>query len=629
MLPHAPLLAIAVPFIFAALSPLLVKPLKARGWFATLGAIISFVFVVSMLPDVLAGKTIIYEAAWIPSLDVHLALYVDALSLLFALIATGFGIFAMLYSVDDMAHEGEGLARFYVWMILFLGSMVGLVLAGDLLLMFVFWEMTSLTSYGLISFYKGVEDVRGGTKAFVITHVGGIFLLLGIFVVYLKTGSFLFTDVAAAGLPAKDFWLSVAIASFIIGAMAKSVQFPMHNWLPDATVAPSPVTAYLHAAAMVKAGVYLIARMYTLFPESFGALASWHAVVVLIGVATMLVASFNMIVQRNFKRLIAYCTITQIGYMVMALGLGTTLGVAAGLFHCLNHAVFKGCLFLCAGALIYATGSKYLDDYGGLARNMPITAAATIISAMAVAGVPPLSGFASKWLIFNACLEAGYAWAAVIAMFVSALTLAAFVMAIHSAFFGRRPERLKDVKEVPATMSVTLLILSAITVLFGVAPQLPMKYLILPAATTLTTAAAPVEYYGLITDIGVWGASAATALILVGLVIGALIYLWGIRTSPKAPTPQKLKVFIGGEEFGVEETQFSALNFYSGIKTHLKGFYDFAFRGGVDIINFGAARVVQRACNGFRRTHTGSVHMYLLWFVAFAIILFTTAFIMG
>ncbi|MDF2954575.1 MAG: Membrane H+-translocase/NADH:ubiquinone oxidoreductase subunit 5 /Multisubunit Na+/H+ antiporter [Candidatus Alkanophagales archaeon MCA70_species_2] len=294
----AAILAIAIPFVFAAIAPALSKASpKLQGWLATVGILISAVLVAWITPAVLRAKgPIVASYAWIPQAGVHFALYLDPLGILLALIASGFGFLALLYSVDDMEHE-HGLGRYYMWMLMFIGSMVGLVLAGDLLLLFVFWEMTSLTSYGLIGFYKERrEDVSAALKAFVLTHVGGIFLLFGIFIAYLNTGTFLFSDIAAKGFPVgKEFWAGVAIASFLIGAIAKSVQFPMHNWLPSATVAPSAVTALLHAAAMVKAGVYLVARMYTLFPEFMA--ASWHLVVVLIGAVTMVVGVMNALVQ--------------------------------------------------------------------------------------------------------------------------------------------------------------------------------------------------------------------------------------------------------------------------------------------------------------------------------------------
>ena len=605
-------LAIAIPFVFAAVAPALSRTNpKLQGWFATVGVLISAALVAWITPAVLRAEEPITESyAWIPQAGVHFALYLDGLSVLLALIASGFGFLALLYSVDDMAHE-HGLGRYYMWMLMFVGSMLGLVLAGDLLLMFVFWEMTSLTSYGLIGFYKERrEDVSAALKAFVLTHVGGILLLFGIFVVYLNTGSFLFEDVAASGFPAgKEFWAGVAIASFLVGAVAKSVQFPMHNWLPSATVAPSAVTALLHAAAMVKAGVYLIARMYTLFPE-FTA-ASWHLVVVLIGAVTMVVGVMNALVQTDLKRLLAYHTISQIGYMITALGLGTTLGVAAGLFHCLNHAVFKGCLFLCAGALIYATGSRSLDDYGGLARNMPVTAFALIVAAASISGIPPFNGFVSKWLIYGAAIDAGYAWAAVVAMFVSAMTLASFVKVVHSTLFGPQPRRLEDVREVPPTMQVPLIILALACIIFGIVPKLPL--MIIGPAAALVPGSITATYFGVITEIGIWVPTVATLLTIIGVVVGMLLYYAGVRAAPEKPTAEKTLAFIGGEDIDPDEMIFSSHHMFTAVKSSLKPFYGFAERGGMDFVDYGFAGVIERICDAFRRTHTGTLRMYVLW----------------
>ena len=609
----AAILAIAIPFVFAAIAPALSKASpKLQGWFATVGILISAVLVAWITPAVLRAKgPIVASYAWIPQAGVHFALYLDPLGILLALIASGFGFLALLYSVDDMEHE-HGLGRYYMWMLMFIGSMVGLVLAGDLLLLFVFWEMTSLTSYGLIGFYKERrEDVSAALKAFVLTHVGGIFLLFGIFIAYLNTGTFLFSDIAAKGFPiGKEFWAGVAIASFLIGAIAKSVQFPMHNWLPSATVAPSAVTALLHAAAMVKAGVYLVARMYTLFPEFMA--ASWYLVVVLIGAVTMVVGVMNALVQTDLKRLLAYHTISQIGYMITALGLGTTLGIAAGLFHCLNHAVFKGCLFLCAGALIYATGSRSLDDYGGLAKNMPVTAFALIVAAASISGIPPFNGFVSKWLIYSAAIDAGYAWAAVVAMFVSAMTLASFVKVVHSTLFGPQPKRLKDVKEVPLTMQATLIVLALACIIFGIVPKLPLM-IIGSAAAALVPGGITATYFGVITEIGIWVPTVATLLIMVGMVVGVLLYYAGMRAAPEKPSAEKKLPFIGGEDIDPDEMIFSSHHMFTAVKSSLKPFYGFAGRGGMDFVDYGFAGVIERTCDAFRKTHTGTLRMYVLW----------------
>ncbi len=618
-LEFALLLSIAVPFIWAAVvSGLGRASARVQGGFAASGMLLSTGFLVFAASRVMAeptGLPLAFKRPWIPAFGLAFSLYVDALSLLLALVASGFGFLALLYSVDEMRREG-GLPRYYMWMLFFGGSMVGLFLAGDLFTMFIFWELTSLASYGLIGFHKErLEDVGAALKAFMLTHLGGAFLLLGIFAVYLASSPHTLDFEALAGQAFTGggmLLVSLAIASFIIAAVAKSVQFPMHNWLPSATVAPSAVTAYLHAAAMVKAGVYLLARMYTVLPGFFN-VPSWNLVVVSIGCVTMLVGVMNALVQSDFKRLLAYHTISQIGYMVLGVGLGTTLGLAAGLFHLLNHALFKGCLFLCAGALIYATGSRSLDDYGGLAKRMPVTAFACLVASASISGVPPFNGFVSKWMIYGAAIEAGYAWAAVIAMFTSALTLASFAKVVHSAFLGSTPERLREVKEVPATMKIPLTVLALACILFGVFPAAPLSLVGLAASGLVPGLPLAVYSFGLVTEIGVWLPTVATLLLFLGILLGLAIYYASARVSPVAPTADKYKVFVGGEDVSLEEVSFTSHHFYSPVKSILKPLYEVGEKGGLDRLDYGIARLIDRACGFFRKVHTGVLSMYVFW----------------
>lgn len=613
------LLSIAIPFIWACIASTLRKvSAKLQGSFASSGMLFSTILLSYIGFEALKkGLPLTFKWSWIPILGLHFSLYLDGLSLLLALIASGFGFLALLYSADDMKHE-KGVVRYYVWMLLFGGSMIGLFLAGDLFTMFIFWELTSLTSYGLIGFYKErLEDIRAALKAFILTHLGGVFLLLGIFGVYLASSPHTL-DFAALALQnfRGGFLLTLAIASFIIAAVAKSVQFPMHNWLPSATVAPSAVTAYLHAAAMVKAGVYLLARMYMIFPKTFN-LPSWNLVVVSIGCITMLVGVMNALIQSDFKKLLAYHTISQIGYMVLGIGLGTTMGLAAGLFHLLNHALFKGCLFLCAGALIYVTGSRSLDEYGGLAKKMPVTAFACIVASASISGIPPFNGFVSKWMIYGAAIEAGYGWAAVIAMFTSALTLASFAKVIHSAFLGPLPERLKEVREVPAGMKIPLIVLAVACILFGIFPALPLSLISLAAGELLPWKVPITPYFfGLITDIGVWVPTIATIFLFVGVLLGLALYYLGGRVSPTQLVDEKYKIFVGGEEVPqLEVVSFTSHHFYSSVKEAFKPLYRLSEIGGLDWVDYGFARLIENACNIFRKIHTGTLGMYILWVI--------------
>ncbi|MBS7622787.1 NADH-quinone oxidoreductase subunit L, partial [Candidatus Bathyarchaeota archaeon] len=331
-------------------------PRRVQAYSAVFVAAATLLLVASLVPAVTQIREAEVVLPWTSILGPLLAFRVDSLGLLFALVASSFGFVSILYSVGDMK-EREGLGRYYTLMLIFSGSMLCLFLADNFLLFFFFWEIVGLCSYFLIGFDYSRESSRASAKALLITNYAGAFLLVGILLLYFSTGTLQISDV---GAKLKEPVVATLVASlFLIAAVAKSAQFPLHVWLPDATVAPSAVTAYLHAAAMVKAGVYLVARSYAVF-SNYLPIVSYEFVVPTIGVATLVVGTMAAWAQEDVKRVLAFSTVGQIGYIFLSIGLGTTLGVVGGLFHFLNHAFFKGLLFLCAGCLIHATGTKRL-----------------------------------------------------------------------------------------------------------------------------------------------------------------------------------------------------------------------------------------------------------------------------
>jgi len=302
------------------------------------------------------------------------------------------GSLAVIFSMEYMRGD-EQLGRYYFLVLFFIGAMTGLVLSGSLLFTFFFWEITALCSYGLISFYNDdPKAVAGGIKALIITQVGGVGLLAGTLVAYAALGSFQISDLIAKSstLPAAS--LAFIAFSFLIAAAAKSAQFPFHTWLPDAMEAPSPVSALIHAATMVNAGIYLLARFY----PAFEAVPGWRTAVILVGLVSALIASLSALVATDLKRVLAYSTVSQLGYMVYAIGAGSVL---ASQYHLLNHAFFKALLFLAAGSVIHSVGTRDLRRMGGLGGRMPFVRNVFIIGALALAGVPILNGFWSKELV--------------------------------------------------------------------------------------------------------------------------------------------------------------------------------------------------------------------------------------
>jgi len=544
-----------------------------------------------------------------PGLEVHHLFYGDALGALFALVAGFFGFMAILYSVDDMAHEEEGHARYYALMLLFQGGMIGLFMAGNLLMLFTFWELVGLCSYGLIGFYKrrpGSE--RASMKALVMTHACGAAILVGLLAILSKGLSLEIAELKASALGALGL-LSLASFLFLLGSMAKSVQLPFHTWLPDATIAPSAVTAFLHSAAMVKAGVYLMARSLSLLPRLAVAPGSpLNLALATVGAATLTVCAAAAWLQDDVKRLLAYSTAAQIGYMFLGLGIGTAVGIAGALFHFLNHAIFKGLLFLGAGCLIYATGTRSLSEMGGLARNMPVTAAAMTIGGLSLAGVPPLSGFASKLIIYEASLDAAlrlggltggvYAVYCALALLGSVFTLAAILKLIHSAFFGLRPARLEGVREVPATMKIPLVVLASLCVLFGVAPSLALNYIVNPAVALMTGGVLPTYIaLGYVTTLGFYEAAGLTAIIAAAMLVGWGLYKASFKPLREAPEDAYMP-FTGGEVaepyLALERAKVGPTPFYFSPALSFRRLHSFMSRGGLDLAYFSLASFIER-----------------------------------
>jgi len=377
----------------------------------------------------------------------------DGLGVLLAAIATVIGSLAVIFSVDYMKGEAQ-LGRFYAFVLFFIGAMAGLVLTSNLLLMFFFWEITALCSYALISFHNDdPKAVAGGIKALIITQLGGIGLLAGALLLFSYQKSYdISTFLANPGvLPASI--LAVMAFGCLVAAAAKSAQFPFQTWLPDAMEAPTPISALIHAATMVNAGVYLLARFYPAFKDVPG----WSQAVVLVGMLTALLAAGMALVATDLKRVLAYSTVSQLGYMVYAVGAG---GIYAAQFHLLSHAVFKALLFLGAGAVIHSVGTRDMRLMGGLGKQMPLVRTVFVIGALALAGLPFFNGFWSKELVLDAGLVFGQAngmlWTYGVMVFGAGLTALYTFRCIWMVFYGQ-PRSLLHGHEAGTAMKVALI----------------------------------------------------------------------------------------------------------------------------------------------------------------------------
>ena len=378
----------------------------------------------------------------------ELSLLPDGFGVFLAAVAAVIGCLAVVFSVDYMRGE-EGQARYYALVLFFIGAMVGLVLSANLLMVVVFWEITALCSWALISFHNDdPKAVAGGIKALIVTGLGGVGLLAGSLAIYAQAGSFdipTFMAKASAFPPHLLAWIGFA---FLAAAAAKSAQFPFQTWLPDAMEAPTPISALIHAATMVNAGVYLLAR----FSPAFSPVPGWSLSVLLVGMVSAFIAASMATVSNDLKRVLAWSTVSQLGFMVYAIGAGA---VFQSQFHLLSHSVFKALLFLAAGAVIHSVGTRDMRSMGGLSRSMPLTCVAFLIGALALAGIPPLNGFWSKEMVLESGLASGPLWAYIVMLVTIGLTALYTLRAVWMVFFA--PPSGQHAHEAGAAMKTALI----------------------------------------------------------------------------------------------------------------------------------------------------------------------------
>ena len=377
----------------------------------------------------------------------------DGLGVFLAAVATVVGSLAVVFSVDYMDGEAQ-LGRYYSLVLLFIGAMAGLALSGSILLLFFFWEITALCSYALISFYNDdPKAVEGGIKALIITQLGGVGMLAGGLVAYAYLGDYQISTFLAQADTLPDHVLNLMAFGFLAAAAAKSAQVPFHTWLPGAMEAPSPVSALIHAATMVNAGVYLLARFYPAFEQVEG----WTTLVTIVGLVSAVMAALMALFSNDLKRALAYSTISQLGYMVYAVGVGA---IFASQFNLLSHAVFKALLFLAAGAIIHSVGTRDMHEMGGLSKKMPFTRNVFIVGALALAGLPILNGFWSKELILEEGLHDGPVWAYVGMLIGAGLTALYTFRMVWLVFFAEAKAK-KHVHPAGQNMKIATGILAA------------------------------------------------------------------------------------------------------------------------------------------------------------------------
>ncbi len=394
---------ILIPFLTAAATLLIHQFLKDHaGWFVLPVPIVLLIGYLGQLPAVLGGEVVSTRLPWVPSLGIFLSFQLDGLSLVFALLITFVGIVVVFYSIFYLS-KTERLCNFYVFLLLFMGAMLGVVTSANVIVTYLFWELTSVSSFLLIGFWFHKDaSCYGAQKAMLITVAGGFCMLVSFILMGTVAGTFEFSGLLEQGDLIRQSPLYPAIAILLmLGAFTKSAQVPFHIWLPSAMEAPTPVSCYLHSATMVKAGVYLIARFSPLLS---GALL-WHAPITFIGLASLCFGSFMALRNDDLKAIWAYHSVSQLGLIFSLLGMGSPSAIAAGLFHTATHSAFKGSLFLMTGMVDHQTGTRSVDRLGGLRRAMPFTAVVCFVGCCSMAGLPPFAGFLSKELFLEHAWE--------------------------------------------------------------------------------------------------------------------------------------------------------------------------------------------------------------------------------
>jgi NADH:ubiquinone oxidoreductase subunit 5 (subunit L)/multisubunit Na+/H+ antiporter MnhA subunit len=463
----AVLLAVFTPTIGSFVLPLVGRvSTHFRHALALALICVSLVASLAMVPSVMGGTTTQVHLA-LPA-GINFTLFVDPLAVFMGVASSLISAIIVLYSFSYISHYGHQ-NEYYFMVVLFLGAMMGLVYSGNLILLYIFWEITAIASWRLIGFFREDYQVRRANKAFLVTVFGALAMLVGFVSIYVQTGSF---DMIAAKTVLKSETLpSFVVLLVLLGILSKSATLPFHTWLPDAGVAPSPVTALLHAAVLVKIGVYVYAR---LFVTTFNIGPDWQMIVLVVAAASALISAGAAMLETDLKRLIAYSTVSQIAFIFLGLASSSEVGVAGALLYILMHGLAKGGLFLCAGIIEQNTGTKDITKLGGLIRTMPITAVSFLLCAFSVMGVPPFGGFFSKYMVISGAIGGGQPWIAAVFLIGAFLTIMYLLRVFNMVFLG--DEKMAGIREKSPTMVGCVAALAFLSLVGGILINFPLGF---------------------------------------------------------------------------------------------------------------------------------------------------------
>jgi len=604
-------LAISFPLLAGFVCMLLPSALdRARALISTASAAILFIFTLAVF---LIGRPMLPTDPLFMLNREYLCLRLDHLGS-FVLLGIGFfGFIISLYSMGYMKGR-DRLREYYAYLLWTLALSCGAVLANDLVLLLVFWGLLGITLY-MMAGIGGGDAAAAAKKSFIIIGGSDCLLLLGVVILWVVKGTTRM-DVLSVSLHGELSY--VAFLCFAVAALAKAGAMPFHSWVPDfGEKAPSSVTAFLPASIDKLLGIYLLARTAL---HLFRMNTAMNTMLMFVGAGTVICAVMMALVQHDLKRLLSYHAVSQVGYMVLGIGTGTLVGIAGGLFHMLNHAIYKSCLFLCAGSVERRNGTTDLDKLGGLASAMPITFISCFIAALAISGIPPLNGFTSKWMVYQGIIESAqsgsFTWVIwlVAAMMGSALTLASFAKVLHAVFLKKPgPEQAKrKVKEVELAMWLPMVVLAALCILFGVvATRLPLAEMIFPAVPGSSVASFT----------GKWSAASAAIMLFAAFVLGLLVYLLSNVRKMRA-----CETYVGGERMSeacmssnssgavTSDVEVTGVNFYRTVEdvAPFNRIYAAARAKLFDLYDVGTSAIFYFV-EALRKVHDGKLPSYLTW----------------
>ena len=492
----------------------------------------SLILLLTQAKAVFNGETIIQTWSWLPQLGIDLSFRLDALGLLFSLLITGIGTLIFIYAYYYLSPQNS-LSKLYVLLMLFMAAMLGISLSNNLILLLTFWELTSISSFLLVGYWSNYEAAqRGSRMALTITGMGGLAMLGGFVLLAQITGTYQIDQILmmTEQIQSHDLFVPTLLL-ILLGAFTKSAQFPFHFWLPNAMAAPTPVSAYLHSATMVKAGIFLLARLLPIFAGA----ALYHNLVTFIGLFTLCMAAFFAIFKEDLKGLLAYSTISHLGLIMCLLGIGSPLAVAAAIFHIINHATFKAALFMIAGIIDHESGTRDLRKLSGLWQLLPFTATLTMITAASMAGVPLTNGFLSKEMFFTelvANLSGPVLWvSAIVATLAGIFAVAYSIRLVHGVFFdgpiGKNVPN-KEAHEPPFGMRAPATLLAVLCILVGLMPALLVEHIVNSSTRASTQL---LQFEG--THLAIWHGFNLPLLMSTIALLGGIIFYFSLAKGGK------------------------------------------------------------------------------------------------